>query len=277
MDQVGSRDHHPKQATDVLLHGHAFAPRGRRVSAVDVELRVGEIAKRLRVSGRRVWQRGMRGPRLPAPEPFDRLPLTYELAYGGMDPRAKSQSKPCGDPRNPVGTGFAADPRDLTGVSACSVEYPAAMITSPADRPSPASFGPIARHWSPRLEWAGTYDESWETQRRPLPPRDFQAHYHQCAPEDQQARPFLRGGEPVCLVNLTPSGELRFSLPRVVLGFETRIRGGWAQHRQSLQTVIIEPDEARLIMVWQSTLPCHDALYSLQSTRIIEKERLGRS
>ncbi len=63
----------------------------------------------------------------------------------------------------------------------------------------------------------------------------------------------------------------RFTLPRVNLGFETRIAGGIKYHAARLYTVILEPDAARLILVWQTALFCHHTLYSLSSTRIYEK------
>ena len=61
----------------------------------------------------------------------------------------------------------------------------------------PAGFGPIARHWSPRVKFAGTYDAKWKQERLPLSPADFDDRFYLCVPEDQQAPSYLKGGEPV--------------------------------------------------------------------------------
>jgi hypothetical protein len=120
---------------------------------------------------------------------------------------------------------------------------------------------------------AGTYDAAWQRSRQPLLPDDFDDEFYRCAPVDQRVGGFLQGGEEVALGNLTASGLLRFRLPRVSLGFRTRIEGGTTNHRGQLHTVIIEPEESRLILVWQTALPCHHTLYSLQETVVFEKQR----
>ena len=88
-----------------------------------------------------------------------------------------------------------------------------------------AGLGPVACHWQP-CGWGGTYDEKWLWERQPLLPEDFDGRPPSLRPEDQQAPEYLRGGEPVELVNLTPGGLLRFNLPRLAFGFATRFAGG---------------------------------------------------
>jgi hypothetical protein len=263
-----------KHATDVLLHGHAYAPNGKAIPQLDVSLRVGGLAKTLRVFGTRTWKRGVFGINMTSAEPFVRMALRYERAFGGIDQRSRDPKKHSWEQRNPLGLGFAVDADHLLDLQAPNVEEPTGIITSWKQRPRPAGFGPIARDWSPRRELAGTYDKAWEEGRMPLLPVDFQEAFYQCAPEDQRVQPFLRGGEPVELLNLTPGGSLNFQLPRVALGFETRIAGKVEVHRQSLHTVILEPDQSRVILVWHASLPCHHTLYTLDSTVVFEKERL---
>jgi len=43
-------------------------------------------------------------------------------------------------------------------------------------------FGPIGRHCKPRVQLAGTYDDSWTEDRMPLLPDDFQERFHNAAP-----------------------------------------------------------------------------------------------
>jgi hypothetical protein len=71
---------------------------------------------------------------------------------------------------------------------------------------------------------------------------------------------------------MTPDGVLRFDLPRISLGFTTRIGTRREQHGARMVTVLVEPEEKRLSLVWQSVLrvPSPDADY-LDETEIIEQ------
>jgi hypothetical protein len=261
-----------KTTTDVTVVGHAHAPGNRPVTEMEVGFRVGPIQKGLRVYGDRVW----RGAGISSPEPFIKMPLVYERAFGGVD-RKSAQPERDWDWRNPVGTGFAASRDNLTGVALPNIEYPGEMVSSWKDRPRPAGFGPIAGHWQPRVGLAGTYDDKWTKEQLPLLPDDFDDRFFQCAPQDQQAPSFLRCGVPVVLQRLTPSGELRSALPKVFLGFDTRFYDGSRElHKERrLHTVILEPDYPRVSLVWHSALPCHFKVQKLERTIVTLKTQLG--
>jgi hypothetical protein len=268
-----------KRGTDVLLHGHAYAPRGEAATAVLAGIKVADLSKVVRVCGDRIWEwRKLLGARISEPQPFTRMPLTYERAYGGWDRRLEDPLKHAVERRNPVGVGFAVEEEHLAGTPLPNVEDPRQLIGSWTDRPPPAGFGPIASHWSPRLELAGTYDERWQETRSPLLAADFDERFYHCAPIDQQTQAPLRGGERVELTNLTPSGVMRFQLPRARLGLRTRFaNSGIVEHRPTLHSVIIEPDESRVMLVWHAALPCHTEVLSLQHTVIYEKAWLDQS
>ncbi len=266
---------HKKSATDVLVHGHAYAPRGRPATQVDVTLKLGPIHKTLRVIGDRYWRNSALGLRMTPPEPFLKIPLTYERAYGGTDQISENPKHHDWERLNPVGRGFATRTEHLIDTPMANVEAPKRPIRSSMSRPPPAGFGPIAGHWSPRVELAGTYDEKWERERQPLLAVDFDERFHQSAPADQQVPGFLRGGEEVVVRNLTPSGILKFLLPRVTLGFVTHFdRQDNQRHRGCLHTVILEPDVPRVLMVWHTNLPCHNKGLKLLSTTVRLKRRI---
>lgn len=58
-----------KNATDIILNGHAVSPNGNKVTSVLVGLRVGKIFRLARVYGDRIWD----GKRYREPEPFNRM------------------------------------------------------------------------------------------------------------------------------------------------------------------------------------------------------------
>jgi len=261
-----------KANTDVILEGHAYVPGGREATEVDAMMEIGKIKKIARIIGDRAWTPGILGVKLTDPLPFRKMPLTWERAFGGTDAVSENQKLHDWEPRNPVGTGFGVQKEHLVGQKAPNVEDPANLISSWKDRPKPVGFGPVARHWEPRKKFAGTYGEKWEKERQPLLPKDFDERFHQIAPEDQQAKGLLRGGEPVALYNLSPSGYLKFTLPKVALRFETTIGTELVESRPSLHTVILQPDFPRVILVWQTSVPCQGKKLKIQATRILEKE-----
>src|ERR1035438_1702728 len=66
---------YPKLATDVILHGNAWAPGGRPASQVDVTLKAGPISKTLRVFGDRYWDRDIFDVCITSARPFESMPM----------------------------------------------------------------------------------------------------------------------------------------------------------------------------------------------------------
>lgn len=261
-----------KTTTDVSVVGHAYAPPRQLATELDVGFRVGPVRKLLKVFGDREWRHAGRS----GPQPFSKMPLVYERAFGGSDPLSKQPDRDW-EWRNPVGTGFAVSRDHATGLALPNVEYPDALIRSWSDRPRPAGFGPIGCHWQPRAGFAGTYGDKWMKERQPLLPEDFDYRFFQTVPSDQQAPAFLRGGEETVLRRMTPSGDLSFLLPKVFLGFDTRFYDGSRElHRdRKLHSVVLEPDYPRVSLVWHSALPCHFRVQKLDRTIVTLKRAVN--
>ena len=182
---------------------------------------------------------------------------------------------------NPVGCGIAPDVREAARglVRLPNVESIEHLISGPGSRPAPIGFGPIASHWQPRRRYAGTCDKAWQQHRSPLLPEDLDPRHWQAAPPEQQVIGYLKGGEPVALVHLTPSGfapngRIGFTLPRVTLAFETRFRDGSVERSRSvIHSVTLEPDVTRVSVVHHMSLPCHPKVNLLERTIVREKRR----
>ncbi|MCH9681658.1 MAG: DUF2169 domain-containing protein [Deltaproteobacteria bacterium] len=246
-----------KATTDILVLGNAYAPQGKAVDELSVGLAVGELRKTLWVHGDSAWIEPALGV-TTSPTPFETMPLTYERAYGGVDPN--DPDKWLAD--NPIGRGYAATDRRKVGLRAPNITYGRDQATRVA------GFGPVDPRWPSRAKLAGTYDEQWEAERMPLPPTDFDDAYYQSAPLDQRSAKPLRGGEPVAITNMHPDGPLNFKLPLLRPVFRTRIADEIVVHEGSMHSVIIEPDQQRLQMIWHASMPCHGRLQHLDSTHI---------
>lgn len=255
----------PKPSTDVLLTGHAVADRDD-ARMVDVSLRVGPVARRIRVFGDRRWQRGVAGWRPSQPLPFERMPLRWERAFGGIAAEKTGATQEY-ESRNPVGRGFAAASQDdFTDQPLPNLEDPAALIDTPHDRPPPACFAPVAPTWMPRRAHVGTYDAAWTQRRAPYLPLDFDSRYFQVAPPGLIAPSYLVGGEPVELSGCQ-GGPLRFTLPVCTLQVEFDFKGG-VQATPRLETVLIEPDQGRLQMLWRAGIRVDKHLLKLRELSV---------
>jgi hypothetical protein len=244
-----------KVGTDVVINGSAWAPEARPTWQMDVSAVVGPVSKEARVFGDRVWEAGASGATASWVAPFLRMPLAWERAFGGSDVTEKG---PAAEPRNPVGAGFRASngSKPLPGLPLPNIEDPAALISSSKDAPPPMGFGAVASHWLPRRAYAGTYDDAWMKNRAPYLPSDFDLRFGQVAAPGLQAPGFLQGGEVVELHGMTPQGALRFTLPAVRLRVDYRVTPTIEARHPVLDTVIIEPDSSRLVMVWRAGLAC---------------------
>jgi hypothetical protein len=239
-----------KPGTDVLVDGAAHAPKGRAAATVPVSLRIGDLEKTLVVHGTRVYYRGATGLTVTAPKLFVTQPIQYEWAFGGADMAHPDPRKQGIDLRNPVGKGFAVDARRLENQQAHAIEYPGGN----PQKTGPAGFGPIASAWSPRLQLAGTYDDRWEKSKKPLLPNDYDDRFALSAPADQRPKSPLRGGETVTLLNLTPEGALRFTLPAIRFTLQTRFGAKSENQVANLATVFVDTAASKLSLVWQSEL-----------------------
>lgn len=244
-----------KAGTDVLLVGSAQPPSGRKVTEMDVGLRIEaghrSIQKVVKVHGPRVFQKAMMGV---APGPATELrttPIVYENTYGGTD--TTEPNRPVSEPRNPIGKGFAKNRAGLVGQPAPPIEDPRAPLSS--KNPAPACFGAVRSEWAPRLQYAGTYDDTWRKKRAPLRPLDFDPRFYHLAPPDLWSEVPLGGDEPVEVTGTTAGPVWRFRLPRYAPLFSISVRGTKHEPKTHLDTYLIDADERQVEVTFRATAP----------------------
>lgn len=256
-----------KCGTDIVCNGAVHAPGGEPVRSCAAALQIGETRAQVRAFGRRRWERASGGAfRISEPEPFRSVPLGMESAYGG-----------CGDLRNPLGRGLMKGNPLGHELPHLEHEAGAERIATPQDRPPPVGFAALAPQWEPRRSYAGTFSEAWKRERAPLLPEDMDARFWNAA-QLVSACPLV-GGEPIALVNLTPSGRMEAQLPRVAV----RVRIDDREVRPALDLVVLEPDADRVTLTFRVSADVTGRLdRRMPKVRIIEKRnvpsgrRLGR-
>jgi len=253
-----------KPRADVVLVGKAYAPHNAPTAAVDVTLRVGSLKKTLRVFGDRSWESGgfFSGPTPTTATPFAQMELCYAKAYGGVD---SASGAACLE--NPIGKGCIAETakkKSIEGRALPNIEDPKALITKVEDRPLPVGFGVVGKGWQPRVKYLGTFDQKWQSERAPRMPEDCSYEFYNVAPRDQQVEGYLRGGELIELINLTPEGRLEGCVPnpslQVQVGFNRAPR--LEKVEMKLDTLYLMPDDKCLTATWRGICFVSDALAS---------------
>lgn len=256
-----------KPGADIYVSGLARRARPARYWGVRVTL--GPQAQPLAhyecaATGPRHWRHSLlSGWQLSETEPTQAVPIEYELSYGGSKPDSK---KPADEwerfEPNPSGTGFSFEhfARDQTPAAP---QWESASAFASMKSKELVGLGPVARFWTSRKQFIGTYDEAW--QREQLKdgviadyPADFDLRFFQCAhPKLQTAAP-LKGDEALHLEGLLPTATpLSTRLPglAVLAALGTEGAQGHQQVRVPLDTVHIDLEENELKLVWRLTLP----------------------
>ncbi|WP_437541476.1 DUF2169 domain-containing protein [Sorangium sp. So ce367] len=260
-----------KPTTDVVLIGHARPPR-IGLAEVDVALQVGSVSRAARVVGDRTWVKSAGELRMTRPQPFERMPLVWERAFGGRDRTAGTPEMPAFEPRNPVGTGYRSSSEGAfeEGVRLPNIEDPAHPIRSWGQVVTPVGFGFTSHNWQPRGSLAGTYDEAWMRDRMPRLPRDFDRRFFNAAAPGLVAPRYLRGDEQVAVTGMSPAGTITFQLPgmpppvcRAALA-----RRGDALIETKLDTVVVSTDDNRVYLTFRGHTRLRDGPHDVRSILI---------
>ena len=271
--KYASETHLSKPATDIVVMGTACAQDGKPVPTLDVSVQVGNKGKVIRVFGDRKWYLAEHELRISPPSPFMSMPIIYERSYGGVHEVVQDRAKTTFDPRNPVGRGFLGGrtPVDMNGQLLPNLEDPSRLINKPEDQPLPACFGYLAASWEPRKSFAGTYDERWQVERSPYLPEDFQNRYFNAAHPDLVCPGYLRGGEPVTITNMSIKGPLKFNLPMCEFDVSVQIDDNKIAAAMNMETVLIEPDDQRLSLLWRGVVECDKKVLKIRQVDVALK------
>ncbi|MFO0617556.1 MAG: DUF2169 domain-containing protein [Polyangiaceae bacterium] len=227
---IGASDLAPSlPRTDVVLTGHAHAPRGNAVQSLNVRLVVFRDAA---LVDKTIAVRGDVGPNGEIIA-FERMPLVHERAYGG--PGSEENPRGCGADRARAPNLF--DPRHAT---------------------RPACFAPIPRGFPVRDRLLGALERAGLARPIMEIPLGFDWTYFQSAPEDQRTEP-LTGSEWVMLEHLSAEpAMLRSQLPNVA-GFArvTGLSSVQEERPQALlaDTLQIDADHLRCSVVFRRSFP----------------------
>jgi hypothetical protein len=176
-----------KDRTDFVVRGIACAAGGKPVPSMSVKASLGRASKSIVVFGRReIHWTASGAPVVGRPEPFARMPLTYENAYGGVDRRVRPTGAvtleqfglatvqldhPGMYPRNPAGKGYLVIDEPVDGLEMPNLEDPSDLLTADRlvsgapstwyERPRPACFDWVSAFTFPRFTHFQAGVDAW--------------------------------------------------------------------------------------------------------------------
>jgi hypothetical protein len=253
--------------------GSAYAPQGRPATRVEVGVKVGNWSKAMAVIGPRHWECGPVDAFATPPGAFLKQAISYDVAFGGVDVLHEDPSQHAAFTANPIGRGFHKHIRAdwVEGAPLPSTEEIDRSVRDPRGDYRPMAYGPVGRSWQPRSGFAGTYDDEWLEKHFPFLPPDFDEQYYQAAPSDQQVPlEIFRGGPTeVMLLNLTPQGLTRFTIPNPLAPVSVFPKKGEREYfTATLDTVVIEPDEERFSLTWRVARPLKKSIFEIAQVRV---------
>jgi hypothetical protein len=265
------RDNLPRMdpVFEVILLGTAYAPKGQPVTHMKVTLTVGTEYRELMVVGNRVWENSNKQPRISSPQPFARMPLTYDRAFGGLCEVLIDKDSPIeiSDPNNPLGKGF--NPETQIRALADFLKYPEGYpiydttralpnienATQPIvqweDLPTPAYWATVPLTSALHIQRAVDVNEDAETPQQRI--RFSERTYHRAYPDWVIDLPIREAT--VALRGLTPQGALTFKIPAL------RILGDYVNgpetgtHELVPQMLVLLPEEMRFYLVYRRVFP----------------------
>ncbi len=244
----------PKPVGEMLVRGYAYAPPGTTVTGREVWVTVGGLSRKLYALGERYWRDvGLLGRKPSEPQPFSRLALNWQNAYGGA-----------GFAQNPLGKGHApietADGQRVHLLP--NLLDPQNPQQESGGDIRPVCFDTIPYEWPQRMSLAGNYGGDWKEKHFPGFPPDIEWRVFNCAqPEQRLPEGFFRGDEAFELGGMHPEQEvLRGTLPdirsRVFLNFTGApvVKNGEALFTElptRLDTVTFFPDLKLGVLCWR--------------------------
>jgi len=201
-------------------------------------------SKRLRVTGKRSWNKILLGYVMSKPQPLTATTLQYENSYGGCNPEDDKEFFSY----NPIGKGYnKASGWSVMNLELPSIEIGPKFLKSPPQQQIPAGFAPLPVHWEPRKKEVGELHSAQEEQGGCPYTSKAKTTLHNVAPVDQRfPLPFV-GGERILLKGFfdetTSQRNIELVVPKLNFDISLVIENTKTQLNSVFDTLIINTDK----------------------------------
>ncbi|WP_432467847.1 DUF2169 domain-containing protein [Agarivorans sp. Z349TD_8] len=240
-----------KPKGEVLVAGAAYPSQGQAAERCRVALQVGPVDKSLVVVGDR-YLRHRWLTKLSQPQPFSRMPLSYERAYGGPNM-----------PNNPIGRGAGCKNQGTKLQPLANFYYPSDNQRLGYQPKHPAGLGQLDIGWPQRSRYQGTYDEKWLAERHPGFPQDADPKLFLAAAEDQHFNAFIEPQTAFKLSGLHPEiSTIAGILPniRIRMLVQQQLDGAlcYREVENHIDTLWLFPDALLGVAIHRGVVPIED-------------------
>ncbi|MDQ1835220.1 DUF2169 domain-containing protein [Massilia scottii] len=246
----------PKPMFDVIVAGYATAPLGHPHAFIDAAVRIGTHVASIRAHAPRFWHRRWLGYRAEAmAETVGRVPISYALADWASGFPIKTSS----------------DPAELPALLPW-IEFLHSSSERGRHTRVPAGLGFWPENAAHRSIHAGTYDDAWQKKRAPDLPADFNPRFYNCAHKELQLAQAPPDGTPIRLVHLAEQAIIDCAFPALTLCAQGRTAAGEIRSAQSMKpdTLVIEPDQDRMSLVYRVLLPDGEQAEAVRTVRMFK-------
>lgn len=231
----------PRTATDLIVLGDAVAD--APATQVRVELEAGPYRQSVIVHGDRRWESNLAGGlRAGAAEPFTRMPLSWQTAFGGA---AKGPYGPIPCAANPSGRGYYLGADEALGQPLANVEWADAPTSGSVEQaaPDPAIVGPYPSSWWLRLSKVWT-----------AAPERYAVDLHPEAGLFDQAHPrlsgqWIRAGDRLAIRGMGP--PLRAIVPACPAAAEFILGDARCPRALELEELLVDAERRVLALAWR--------------------------
>lgn len=262
-----------KPGADVILTGsvHTDKPRTHFVSQVqllDAQGKAILLNYACDITGPRQWYTNVLGIwHMSEPQPCTAVPIEYELSYGGRQAHPK---EPEDDwvtwATNPSGSGFSFEHLRWTE-RAPAIQWERRSLVKSLKQDELTGFGPVARFWQSRTQYAGTYGKEWQAKLDEAVKRedhlkgpvimdyapDFNLKFFQAAHPKLQTDKPLQGGEWLWLKNII-QGQTMWKGQIPELGITAHYKHpqkGLIKQAFKLDTVHVDTTAQTISLTWR--------------------------
>lgn len=248
---------------DLFVFGEARPPKDIPVRELQVRVTLADFSATFDILGDRVWQSGdtpghenkeEHNLLRPGPaQPFDRMPLTRDRAFGGT---SEWDELAVPYPDNPEGVGFHLERDQALGAPLPNIEDPDNRIQSWQDRPNPVGTWPLPGGNPIRTRNGFVSADGSDVGLRP-------AFFNAAFPG--MIAPSAKPGQWVCIDGMHPAGRVRFELPHPPLNLRLFFEPDWAEPAMTIDQIGVEICEARAFITYR--YPFRYTIHRMQKRR----------
>jgi hypothetical protein len=234
-----------REGVDLIVLANAY-PDARSRTELTVSIRAGDFRHEIAVFGDRRWVRS--GPELAASEaaPFEKMPLTWDRAYGGVL-AVESGEMPCA--ANPHGRGFYLEEAQAEGAPLPNLEDPSRPVRSFRDQPEPRCPAPCGRDLALRILRSAEFDTSGPVPRlvKFAPAYFNNAHPSLVLPHAPRA------GAAFEITHVRPGGEsLRFAFEERAFHVYVQLQDRPYVFPAHLESIVVFAEQQRVVLGFKS-------------------------